>query len=366
MKVCILTMQRVNNMGSLLQSYALKKIIESFNCEVDFLDIRRIEDDYILLGDVREEYHELERQGIVGKLKKIDCYIFKRIKNKQISCQQNKYFDEFRKKYLDIEKQDDHYDLCIIGSDEVFNCLNSGAWGFTSQLFGNVPEANRVITYAASCGATKYKNLSRRLQDRIAESFKRIESFSVRDNNTYDFVKKITQKKAEIHFDPVLIYDFHRELETISIRVPEKYCIVYSYYNRIHEKHEVETIIRFCKNNALVPVALGAPQYWIEKYIACTPFECLKYFQNADFVITDTFHGTIFAAKYSKAYAVLTRPSNYNKLSDLINRLGIENHLMNSIDDVDTKYLMPKIDISKKINAEREKTLAYIKSYCKK
>ena len=43
--------------------------------------------------------------------------------------------------------------------------------GFTSQLFGNVPEAKRVITYAASCGTTKYEDLPDEIADRIREFF---------------------------------------------------------------------------------------------------------------------------------------------------------------------------------------------------
>ena len=50
MKVCILSMQKVQNFGSLLQSYSLKKIIESLGHEVSFIDIEPIpEDDKLLM-----------------------------------------------------------------------------------------------------------------------------------------------------------------------------------------------------------------------------------------------------------------------------------------------------------------------------
>ena len=358
-------MQRIDNMGSLLQAYALKKTLEFFGCKVEFLDIRKIEKDCALLGNYTEDYQESERTGFAGKLKKLNRYSINRFKNKHTSYKQDEYFGSFRTSQLCIEKKSSHYDLCIIGSDEVFNCLNSGAWGFTSQLFGNVPEAKRVITYAASCGATKYDNLTLPIRHKISESFENIACFSVRDENTYTFVRNLAPKDVKIHLDPVLIYDFQKELNDVSVEFPKKYCIVYSYYNRMHDKREVENVVKFCKDNGLTPIALGAPQYWIKEYIPCTPFECLKYFQNAEFVITDTFHGTIFAAKYSKAFGVLTRPSNYNKLSDLVERLGIQNHLMNSIYELESKYKMPKTDISEIIQVERERTLDYLRQYCK-
>lgn len=51
MKVCILSMQKVPNMGSLLQSYSLKKILESMGHEVHFIDIeKRNSDDELLNG----------------------------------------------------------------------------------------------------------------------------------------------------------------------------------------------------------------------------------------------------------------------------------------------------------------------------
>lgn len=102
---------------------------------------------------------ERERDGLFGKISKIDKYTLNRFIIKIKSNQQNQLFNEFRVNCLETEKKSNKYDLCIIGSDEVFNCLNTNGWGFTSHLFGNVPEANRVITYAASCGSTSYKDL---------------------------------------------------------------------------------------------------------------------------------------------------------------------------------------------------------------
>ena len=204
-------------------------------------------------------------------------------------------FDEFRKEYLNIDKKSRHYDLCVIGSDEVFNCLNSGAWGFTSQLFGNVAEENKVITYAASCGSTKYEELPEKVAEKIRKTFENVSAFSVRDENTHKFVGKLTDKSINDNLDPVLIYNFDYEVEQAALpKMPKHYCVVYSYYNRIHTAEEIDAIKGFCKKYQLTPIAIGAPQFWIKDYIVCSPFQCLKIFKKSDFVITDTFHGTIF------------------------------------------------------------------------
>ena len=218
MKICILSMQMVPNMGSVLQSYALKKRLEELGAQVEFLDIKESTKDNELMGDFSREFaEEREKTGLVGKISKIDKYAINRFKIKRKSIIQNNLFDDFRADHLRINQKSDRYDLCVIGSDEVFNCLSTGGWGFTSQLFGNVPEADSVITYAASCGSTEYEALPRKVADCIRKSFQNISSFSVRDGNTHKFVSKLTEKTITDSLDPVLIYNFRQEIDQATL-----------------------------------------------------------------------------------------------------------------------------------------------------
>lgn len=367
MKICILSMQRVNNMGSLLQAYALKKTLESMGADVEFIDIKRIDQDFALLGGYQQNFcGENGQTGLLGKLCRLDRYAVNRIRIRKLCDIQDKEFDKFRNEVLKLQIKSDRYDLCIIGSDEVFNCLNSGAWGFTSQLFGNVPEANRVITYAASCGSTTYEKLPLNVSNRIRETFKYVSDFSVRDKNTHDFVSKLSDKKITDNLDPVLIYNFDEEVEKAALpTLPAHYCVIYSYYNRIHTKAEIDAIENFCKKRNLTPIAVGAPQFWLKDYVVCTPFQCLKVFQNADFVITDTFHGTIFSAKYAERFSILSRQSNKNKLLDLIEKIGMQEHLMNGVQELDKKYEITKngAEFSQFIERQKEKSHAYLQKY---
>lgn len=182
--------------------------------------------------------------------------------------------------------------------------------------------------------------------------------------NTHEFISKLTSKKISDNLDPVLIYDFSNEVNKVKKlpKLPEHYCIVYSYYNRIHKPEEIDTIKRFCDKHNLTPIAIGSPQFWLKNYVACSPFQCLKIFQNADFVITDTFHGTIFAAKYAPKYAVLIRDSNRNKLLDLIKKIKIENHLIENMEEIEEKFSCKKdiVGFQKIIEMERRKTSIYL------
>lgn len=370
MKIAILSMQRINNYGSLLQSYSLMKLLQQFGHDVYFLDIECREEDKILLGNNNQLHFaegEMATRQLFSKIRKIDRYIINRINHKIAHKKRIPIFEQFRIENLEIHKSSSSFDLCIIGSDEVFNCLTPSNWGFTSQLFGNVDKADRVITYAASCGATTYDNVPVAVRNAIASSLSKLAGISVRDKNTMDFVSSLIQKNALKHADPVVIGDFTQELSVTALpnNLPERYCVVYSYHNRFNDPVEIKEILDFCKRHNMTPVAIGAPQKWIKRYWCGSPFATLKVFQNAAFIITDTFHGTIFSAKYAQKFAVVSRESNRNKLLDLLITLGIEKHHLKQINMVEEVYSKDNdIDAIKvKASELRSQAISYLREY---
>ena len=110
-------------------------------------------------------------------------------------------------------------------------------------------------------------------------------------------------------------------------------------------------------------VAPFGRQKWIPSYETLTPFELLKAFQNAECIVTDTFHGTLFGAKFGKRMAVLIRESNQNKLEDLTQRLQIQSHVITDISQLNTvlKKELDKKKIGEILGLEREKSLKYLK-----
>lgn len=366
MKICILSMQRVNNFGSLLQSYALKKILESLGHRVKFIDINpNPQDDFLVQMDKDNySYEQLPQKNLKDKM---DKYLLIRINHKLKNMLQEVKFEEFRRRVLEVKENtnNEEFDLCVIGSDEVFNCLTQSPWGFTSQLFGNVKQAREVITYAASCGTTTVEKLPESVKERIKESFKNLKAISVRDENTGRFVSALGFNDFYFHLDPVLIGDFKNELKSVKLPygLPKRFCLVYAYFNRINSQEEIKMIQCFCKKNNLEIVSVGAPQIWIKKHIVVEPFCIFKLFKLAQFVITDTFHGTIFAAKYSSKFAIIIRESNNNKLTDLVKRLELKKHVIdqNNINFCD--YEFERIKFKRLIQAERKKSCDYLKKY---
>lgn len=359
----IISMQNVDNYGSVLQAYALKKIIGELGCKVSFNDIEkgrnRVLNQQCAQGDIaRNSPRKIE--GFWPKRQLL------RVMGKIYYMRMAKIFKKFREEYgLNSVGASETFDVCVIGSDEVFNCMQNSSWGFSTQLFGDVKNANKVITYAACCGFTKSDMLSEELKVEIQSAMNHLSAISVRDTNTARFVNTLSGKSYHFNLDPVAVGDFTRELQDIDIsfKLSGKYCIVYSYNRRIDRPDEIQAITQYCKKHNLKIIAPYGRQDWIKESALLTPFELLKAFQNAECIITDTFHGTLFGAKFGKHMAILVRDSNRNKLTDLVKRLHLEKHLVENVNQLDDILSMDldEANIQKVFKDERIKSIEYLK-----
>lgn len=358
MKVSILSMQHVDNYGSVLQAYSLKKNLESLGHEVYFLDI--------IAGDNDKFNYECAQKAVLDVSKSTNkVFLISRLKNKLRRKKVSFMYRRFRVQHLyNRISSEILVDTCIIGSDEVFNCMQRSKWGFSSQLFGDVTTANKVITYAASCGSTKSNMLSKELKNEISKAMENIVSFSVRDNNTAEFVNSLLGKKSVINLDPVAIEDFSEEIRNIDLskKLPPRYCIIYSYEGRMSDENLLSRIREYCVSQDMVPLAFFGKQKGLQSAPILTPFEILKAFELSEAVITDTFHGTLFGAKFATKMAIVIRKSNENKLLDLVQRLCIDKHVMNDINQLEDKLSL-EIDsmaINNILVEEREKAIKYL------
>jgi hypothetical protein len=350
MKVGILSMQRVRNYGSFLQAFALKRTVESFGNEVEFIDI---------IPGVRLSEYKITLKRYFDWVMKhyFSVYAINRWRY-AAGCKKSfrLFFDELR-----VEKHDfDAYDCAIIGSDEVFNIAQSSAWGYTSQLFGNIPNAKRVISYAGSFGQTSLELIRRhRLTEDMANALKKMSAISVRDGNSKAIIEAMLPVTPSVNIDPTLFFDFSESIRETGDR---DYILIYSYPNRIKDKNIVEAVKTFAKKRNKKVLSIGSFYEWADTVLLPHPFEFLSYFKNADYVITDTFHGVIMSIKYNKRFAALVRDSNRNKLEHLLKLLNVEKQALESHRDLETA-VSRNIDYSE-VNAvvenESGKALEYL------
>lgn len=349
-------MQKVLNYGSFLQAFALKKIIEQRGHDVYFIDIipgRKI------IDVVPQKFNLWS---------KLDKYFFKRIENYFFSKKMEEIHISDYTNYLNINKrlcEDEIFDLVIIGSDEVFNATADSSWGFTTQLFGNVKNAKKVVTYAASCGQTTYE-LAKEFDiiSDIAKAMQNLDRISVRDYNTFEFVKRISGVEPSINIDPVFLYDFNEFIPEIIIRKP--FVLIYAYPNRISDGKEISAITSFARKKNLQVICVGMQQRWCSHNKTATAFELLEYFKKASYIVTDTFHGAALSIKYNKRFGTLIRDSNRNKLGGLLNQFGLADRCINCADDIESIMDTPICyeRVNRFIDREKEKSNEYYDQIC--
>lgn len=373
-------MQRIINYGSFLQAYSLKKTIESMGHTVEFVDYT-IEPTVISEEDKKEETFLSFIYKIPGIIKKIAKAVLRPFYRKiravlrpksDISTWHTKVSREISE-FLQLSKKYNYrakVDLLIIGSDEVFNCLQSNkSVGYSMELFGKDNNAGRLISYAASFGNTTIERLRKYKADiEVAGHLKNFDEISVRDQNSGNIVEILTGKKPLYHLDPVFIYDYEKEMSfTVDIN---NYIIVYAYSNRI-SKEEGESIVNFARSENKKIVCLGNHQNFCDIYIPATAFDMLCYFKHADYVITDTFHGTVFSIKFNRPFTTIIRETKENsygnaeKLSDLLMRFSFEERISSQASDIERVLKTPINfeDANKKISDETDNSRQYLSKY---
>lgn len=370
MKVGILSMQRIRNYGSFLQAYSLKRNLELLGNDVEFVDYK-------------VEPPLNVKQGVMQKrsLKHIVSAFRRRVyktKAEKMSISRQRFLERYDPEFYDMlgltreKNYTPKLDALVIGSDEVFNCLQTNKdVGYSKQLFGAENNAERVITYAASFGNTTLERMDEYgITDEVGELLKCINAFSVRDNNTKSIVEKIVDKSAIIHLDPVFIYDYP-EINDIKVDIHD-YIVLYAYTNRI-KPDEAKAIKAFARKYHKKLVCIGEYQTFCDEYISANPFELLAYIKHADYIITDTFHGTVFSIKFNKTFATILRSSvngvygNVEKLGYLLKKFNLYNRRIEDVNCLENT-LLASVDFSYAnmvIDQEKTHSIEYLEKNIK-
>lgn len=332
--VGIMSMQRIYNYGSSLQGYGLRRLIEGLadDVQVSFVDyepgeilvkepggssvpssrVRRA------LSKVRE-YNQVDAK-LADRLRFMNhkrTYGARNFPALGITPQPNRNLD------LDVQ---------VIGSDEVFNCVQANTnVGYSRDLFGHDSPASKVISYAGSFGNTTLEKLeSFGIRDDLEKDFARFAAISVRDENSARIIEALTGERPVVNVDPVLAYDFMN----LESRIPKerrhegKYVIVYGYSGRL-DRAENEILRKYARSIGAEILCFGGVQECCDRFVDCDPFELMAYFRDAEAIITDTFHGTIFALINNRPFATIIRRSvghaygNEEKLGYLLQTFGV-------------------------------------------
>ena len=330
MKIGIITHYNVHNHGAQLQMYGLISQLREMGAICNALEFKKNYD--FLTPGIENKYNI--------SLKSIPIYIKYLIKNGL-----KRTFYNFRKrnilaKFRQKESLIGEYytkssglNVVVLGSDEIFSIepgLNPCFWGM------GVP-CQKIISYAASFGPTDESFISEHYaKEFISAGIKRISYLSVRDGNSFDICSKRTNKPVYLVCDPVILYDFQTHLKYKPISLKKKYCIIYSYDDKMNDSETILAIRNFAKIRRLEIISVGYFHKWCNRNIQVNPLDIFSWFAGAEVVFTDTFHGSVLSLVTNTDFFAHVS-GNANKLDFLLNEYGVSDRKVNSFREVNER-----------------------------
>lgn len=336
MKIGIITVHNSPNYGASLQAYALwKYIIQSADCEI--IDLYRpYQKDYIPSARFRPMRGNVQptRTKIKRLIKKLLNYT-----PKHFSVEAKAKFDEFNsqiklsKTYKGIDAlyaNPPQYDLYISGSDQLWNpaqpyCMEPYFLTFT-------PQTAKKISYATSIGISELKGNEKKLFKEWLSSY---DAISVRERQAKRLLESFTNRKDIVQVaDPTFLLDVD-EWKQMAVypnsRKPYILLFILSY-----SKSLIQYALKLCREGGLRLVVVNQlqPLCTDGSYDSVTdagPREFLGYIANADMVMTDSFHGTVFSIIMgTKNFYTYIAPGNKrgSRITDLLDMFGLQDHLL--------------------------------------
>lgn len=217
------------------------------------------------------------------------------------------------------------YDAVVVGSDEVWNLAHP--WYSHKPLFwGDGVRTDRLFSYAASFG--NY-DASRGLDDHWAAMLARFSAVSVRDDNSRRLVSGALGREPPLVLDPCLQFADRLPREPAQAEAP--YALVYGHG---FPDWLAPLASAWAREGDLVLRSIGyACPFADEEWIDAGPLDFARAVAGAEAVITNFFHGCIFALAMNKPFAATVTPYRLNKVRDLTAKLGAERHLLREAPD---------------------------------
>ena len=360
MKVGILTFHNTNNYGASLQSYALCKYLNSINIDAEIIDYQNSK----MKNDLLKVYKIPE-----GFLNKLKYYLLYKSKSKK----KMKEFQDFKKYYKlsndnydensNLSKIANNYDYIVVGSDQVWNYnITQNDWNFFLQF---APKEKRV-SYAASIGLDEIDKDIQPIIKRLLVDFNHI---SVREEKAKEIVFSLTQRKAELVVDPTLLLkkeDWGKIVGKRKIR--ENYILLYSF-------GLTDSMLSFAqklseqKNMKIVQIDGSLKNMLKKRWVSARgygPQSWVNLFYYADYIITNSFHGTAFSINFEKQFFIelLPPPAKVNsRLINIINTFGLQSRFIDNINDDTVDEKIDYETVKNKLNSLRSFSAEFIERF---
>lgn len=356
-KVGILTFHQAFSYGAALQSYALQNFLFSLGIDNEIIDYKC---QYII-----DRYQKIFRKNNSSFLKSLAWNIL----TASTVLKQKKVSKEFLSSHLKLSKPfdqntiasaQDEYRLFIAGSDQVWSPTCAG---FDPVYFLDFAKPEQKYSYAASIAA---KQIPDNIKDEYTRRISDFSGCSVREESGAKIVKDLTGRDALVHVDPTLLIDaegWDKLASNLYINTP--YILLFTVLKPVKLidyalKLSKKTGLRVLYLNNLQPKHLSK----IEYIDPVTPDKFITLIKNAEYVCTNSFHGTAFSVIYHKRFAVEveTQAKKNIRSQELLEMLGLSDKLLTADNEPDLNADSDFTRADSIIASERQRSAEYLKS----
>lgn len=348
MRIGILTFSRTHNFGAILQCFALQNVLESLGHNVCVVDYKQ---PYIEATNRPFLWSVFVQKILRPRL------LLRYLRSVKGRLQSEKRFDEFKSKFLNctaacseksLYKDVDGY---IVGSDQVWSkkctlTFDPVFWG----MFKRLPSV-KLFSYAISSDKETIEKVPKNLTENIKSEFCNL---SFREISIANLIKKVSGKDVSVNIDPTLLLEQGTWNEIVDSKWSScNYVLVYEARKLDgHENTLLDYANRIAKefNSAVINLTYDY-----------SPIDFVSLFKYARYVITSSFHGTVFSLIFNKPMSAICLNDGHDaRYVELLNKLGAENALC-SIDSDFNKSDIEYDLVNEKLRDLRMESLLYLK-----
>lgn len=343
-KVGIITFQRADNYGAMLQLLALYKYCEMQNVDVSVIDYRchAIENVYPeirmpgLSRNVKLWLKRFSEFILYGKKQKIKTQKYKEFRNRfkmsvSVSTEKDKDI---------IEKQ---YDLIITGSDQIWNNFITQEKDSFWYCYKKLNRLTKTASYAASAGSVE--NL-KRVYDIFGPIINSYDAISIREHDLCDWLKDEGQLSVTQVLDPTLLLS-SREWDNYignEFRASEPYIL---YYDVQSNQTSIKAVKALSEEKKMKVYVLGTTKKLIdnsELMVDAGPEDFVQLIKNANYIVTSSFHAVAFSIIYKKFFICSLHSKTGSRIEMMLKELGLEGRILISFPENISAFADKEID----------------------
>ena len=339
MKIGILTQHFLLNYGGIIQNYALQQVLKklgheplTFEHDTCYGHLRWI------LRSLKQILYKRSLKGLPARpvyKGRIGNRNFIRFIIKNINSFPVKDFTPAITSRYGIEAY-------IVGSDQVWRPAFNLGPRLGNMFLDFADDKVRKLAYAASFGCKEWE-YSECQEAECRRLARRFDAVSVRETSAVDMCRKHFGVDATLVLDPTLLLD-KSDYTKVCHDVPVSQRHVFAYSLVVSDK--VSDVAKKIAGEMSVPIILKQAG---DKVKADDSIEAwLAEFRDADYVVTDSFHGMVFSIIFNKPFSVVMNPSGGNeRYISLLSNLGLMDRIVGDVavtDDIDWTEVERRLD----------------------